>query len=169
MTIIISHHFSVIVWICRWLFWTSVFFFGLPQQNTSVQNDHLRIHTMTSKKVVHSYYFLSRTSCALICFQSQHLPCYFSLLIMKKHADKINFHQASQDKPHYSYGNSFFIDKINVFLIDFPAVSHNIFSPCSGHILTSSNFLQKLFFFSININIQYFATDFSWSSVPQIT
>ena len=28
------------------------------QKNTSVQNNHLRFHTMTSKKMVHSYYFL---------------------------------------------------------------------------------------------------------------
>ena len=30
----------------------------LPQQNTSVQNNHLRFHTMTSKKMVHTYYCL---------------------------------------------------------------------------------------------------------------
>ena len=27
----------------------------LPQKNTSVQNNHLRFHTMTSKKMVRSY------------------------------------------------------------------------------------------------------------------
>ena len=31
----------------------------LPQKNTSVQNNHLRFHTMTSKKMVHSYYCLN--------------------------------------------------------------------------------------------------------------
>ena len=33
---------------------------ALPQKNTSVQNNHLRFHTMTSKKMVHSYYCLSK-------------------------------------------------------------------------------------------------------------
>ena len=28
---------------------------ALPQKNTSVQNNHLRFHTMTSKKMVRSY------------------------------------------------------------------------------------------------------------------
>ena len=32
---------------------------ALPQKNTSVQNNHLRFHTMTSKKMVRSYYCLS--------------------------------------------------------------------------------------------------------------
>ena len=32
---------------------------ALPQKNTSVQNNHLRIHTMTSKKMVRSYYCLN--------------------------------------------------------------------------------------------------------------
>ena len=32
----------------------------LPQKNTSVQNNHLRFHTMTSKKMVRSYYCLNR-------------------------------------------------------------------------------------------------------------
>ena len=31
---------------------------ALPQKNTLVQNNHLRIHTMTSKKMVRSYYCL---------------------------------------------------------------------------------------------------------------
>ena len=30
----------------------------LPQKNTSVQNNHLRFHTMTSKKMVRSYHCL---------------------------------------------------------------------------------------------------------------
>ena len=30
----------------------------LPQKNTSVQNSHLQIHTMTSKEMVRSYYWL---------------------------------------------------------------------------------------------------------------
>ena len=30
----------------------------LPQKNTSVQNNHLRFHTMTSRKMVRSYYCL---------------------------------------------------------------------------------------------------------------
>ena len=40
------------------------FFSGatLPQKNTSVQNNHLRFHTMTEKKMVRSYYCL--TKCA---------------------------------------------------------------------------------------------------------
>ena len=29
-----------------------------PQKNTSVQNNHLRFHTMTSKKMVRSYHCL---------------------------------------------------------------------------------------------------------------
>ena len=29
---------------------------ALPQKNTSVQNNHLQFHTMTSKKIVHSNY-----------------------------------------------------------------------------------------------------------------
>ena len=33
---------------------------ALPQKNTSVQNNHLRFHTMTSKKMVCSYYCLIR-------------------------------------------------------------------------------------------------------------
>ena len=33
---------------------------ALPQKNTSVQNNHLRFHTMTSKKMVRSYYCLSK-------------------------------------------------------------------------------------------------------------
>ena len=33
---------------------------ALPQKNTSVQNNHLRFHTMTSKKMVRSYYCLIR-------------------------------------------------------------------------------------------------------------
>ena len=32
----------------------------LPQKNTSVQNNHLRFQTMTSKKMVRSYYCLIR-------------------------------------------------------------------------------------------------------------
>ena len=32
---------------------------ALPQKNTSVQNNRLRFHTMTSKKMVRSYYCLS--------------------------------------------------------------------------------------------------------------
>ena len=32
---------------------------ALPQKNTSVQNNHLRFHTMTSKKTVRSYYCLN--------------------------------------------------------------------------------------------------------------
>ena len=32
---------------------------ALPHKNTSVQNNHLRFHTMTSKKMVRSYYCLS--------------------------------------------------------------------------------------------------------------
>ena len=32
---------------------------GLPQENTSVQTNHLRFHTMTSKKMVRSYYCLN--------------------------------------------------------------------------------------------------------------
>ena len=32
---------------------------ALPQKNTSVQNNHLRFHTMTSKKMVRSYYCLN--------------------------------------------------------------------------------------------------------------
>ena len=31
----------------------------LPQKNTSVQNNHLRFHTMTSKKMVRSYHCLN--------------------------------------------------------------------------------------------------------------
>ena len=31
----------------------------LPQKNTLVQNNHLRFHTMTSKKMVRSYYCLT--------------------------------------------------------------------------------------------------------------
>ena len=31
---------------------------ALPQKNTSIQNNHLRFHTMTSKKMVRSYYCL---------------------------------------------------------------------------------------------------------------
>ena len=31
---------------------------ALPQKNTSVQNNHLRFHTMTSKMMVRSYYCL---------------------------------------------------------------------------------------------------------------
>ena len=31
---------------------------ALPQKNTSVQNNNLRFHTMTSKKMVRSYYCL---------------------------------------------------------------------------------------------------------------
>ena len=34
---------------------------ALPQKNTSVQNNHLRFHTMTSKKMVRGYYCLSKT------------------------------------------------------------------------------------------------------------
>ena len=33
---------------------------ALPQKNTSVQNNHLRFHTMTSKKMVRSYYCLNK-------------------------------------------------------------------------------------------------------------
>ena len=32
---------------------------ALPQKNTSVQNNHLRFHSMTSKKMVRSYYCLN--------------------------------------------------------------------------------------------------------------
>ena len=32
---------------------------ALPQKNTSVQNNHLRFHTMTSKKMVRSYHCLT--------------------------------------------------------------------------------------------------------------
>ena len=35
---------------------------ALPQKNTSVQNNHLRFHTMTSKKMVRSYYCLIEQS-----------------------------------------------------------------------------------------------------------
>ena len=35
---------------------------ALPQKNTSVQNNHLRFHTMTSKKMLRSYYCLNKTT-----------------------------------------------------------------------------------------------------------
>ena len=35
----------------------------LPQKNTLVQNNHLQIHTMTSKKMVRSYYCLNQIFC----------------------------------------------------------------------------------------------------------
>ena len=35
----------------------------LPQKYTSVQNNHLRFHTMTSKKMVHSYYCQIKDVC----------------------------------------------------------------------------------------------------------
>ena len=44
-------HFSVIVWICRWLFWTSVFFFGSyapsekylgPKQSPPISHNDLK-------------------------------------------------------------------------------------------------------------------------------
>ena len=70
MIIITLHHlvffffFLVIVWFRRWLFWTLVFFWGpmLPQKNTSVPNNHLLIHSMTSNKIVCSYYCLNNIS-----------------------------------------------------------------------------------------------------------
>ena len=40
----------------------------LPQKNTSVQNNHLRIHTMTSKKMVRRYY------CLILHLASSTLP-----------------------------------------------------------------------------------------------
>ena len=40
---------------------------ALPQKNTSVQNNHLRFHTMTSKTMVPSYYCL-RNACRDICY-----------------------------------------------------------------------------------------------------
>ena len=33
---------------------------ALPQKNITVQNNHLRFHTMTSKKMVRSYYCLNK-------------------------------------------------------------------------------------------------------------
>ena len=53
MTIITLHH------LC-FCFGPRYFSLGaaLPQKNTLVQNNHLRFHTMTSKKMVGSYYCL---------------------------------------------------------------------------------------------------------------
>ena len=54
---------------------------ALPQKNTSVQNNHLRFHTMTSKKMVRSYYCLSII-----------IVCYLSFLI--------NMHRLWLDQSH---------------------------------------------------------------------
>ena len=40
---------------------------ALPQKNTSVQNNHLRFHTMTSKKMVRSYYCLTISPMTYLC------------------------------------------------------------------------------------------------------
>ena len=57
--------------------WQRYFFCGsaasgaaLPQKNTSVQNNHLRYHTMTSKRMVRSYYCLIQ-SCLGVTFGPQ--------------------------------------------------------------------------------------------------
>ena len=44
----------------------------LPQKNTSVQNNHLRFHTMTSKKMVRSYYCLSICIYSILHFREIH-------------------------------------------------------------------------------------------------
>ena len=44
---------------------------ALPQKNTSVQNNHLRFHTMTSKKMVCSYYCLGLNIIEYNTFQHQ--------------------------------------------------------------------------------------------------
>ena len=49
------------MWIGWWLFLDLGFFSSgamLPQKNTLVQNNHLWFHTVTSTKMVHSYYCL---------------------------------------------------------------------------------------------------------------
>ena len=46
----------------------------LPQKNTSVQNNHLRFYTMTSKNMVRSYY-------CLIVLSSRQVNIYFTLHI----------------------------------------------------------------------------------------
>ena len=52
---------------------------ALPQKNTSVQNNHLRFHTMTSKKMVRSYYCLINAMFLINpkkCFASEMLQSY---------------------------------------------------------------------------------------------
>ena len=53
---------------------------ALPQKNTSVQNNHLRFHTMTSKKMVRSYYCLNtdRIGC-MACGRRHKLNLIFHL------------------------------------------------------------------------------------------
>ena len=63
---------------------------ALPQKNTSVQNNHLRFHTMTSKKMVRSYYCLTNALMDTAHRRSSKFGltnnalCRQSLLYMKK-------------------------------------------------------------------------------------
>ena len=68
----------------------------LPQKNTSVQNNHLRFHTMTSKKMVRSYYCLNRW-----INQS-----YYSLFILALHCvpvriSRLLFAATQRNLPHF--------------------------------------------------------------------
>ena len=47
----------------------------LPQKETSVQNNHLRFHTITSKKMVRSYYCLNNNTKAHFLFTQLALLC----------------------------------------------------------------------------------------------
>ena len=71
------------MWIRRWLFWTWYFSSGaaLPQKNTSVQNNHLRFHTMTSKKMVHRYYCKNKVATGLCYCRSAPVIRWFCVVI----------------------------------------------------------------------------------------
>ena len=68
----------------------------LPQKNTSVQHNHLRFHTMTSKKMVRSYY----------CLNNRHLSWKEGMLVVQPryqfHTEK-NIKSSKVEKPCKEY------------------------------------------------------------------
>ena len=58
---------------------------ALPQKNTSVQNNHLRFYTMTSKKMVRSYYCLINAYRVYTYSGIQLLPRYTKTLMKTSH------------------------------------------------------------------------------------
>ena len=68
----------------------------LPQKNTSVQNNHLRFHTMTSKKMVRSYYCLNKSHHSFNCVQS--LTSVWCIILMP-HALSCDWHDWSPLHP----------------------------------------------------------------------
>ena len=96
---------------------------ALPQKNTSVQNNHLRFHTMTFKEMVRSYYCLIKVSgwlrnaCYLNIWSPIRIPTVLLLFLSESNFglfQKLDAHplkttwESKKFYPHFSSGISQF-------------------------------------------------------------